>query len=84
MGLMTKLVLLPISPVFGVVWIAEQLERIAAEEMGGDESLRRELIELQVARDEGTIDDAEFEAAARSLLDRMQAASEGTGIGLTP
>jgi len=83
MGLLGKLALLPVSPALGVILLAEQLERVAADEYEGADSLRRQLLELQIAKDEGSIDDAEYEAAAASLFDRMRMAS-GVGLGLDP
>ena len=83
MGLFSRLVLLPLAPVQGVVWLAEQLERVAADELYGHEAIQRELVELQLAYEDGSLDEAEFEEAVGALLSRMQAVSDHP-VGLAP
>ena len=83
MGVFTRLVLLPLAPVQGVIWLAEQLERIAADELYGNEALQRELVELQLAYDEGSLDEEEYRAAVDDLLTRLQVASAARS-GLAP
>ena len=73
MGLITGLLTLPLAPVRGVVWIAEQLQRAAEAELG-EEGLRRRLVELQLARDQGALGPEEYSAAEAELIDRLLAA----------
>lgn len=76
MGLITGLVTLPLAPVRGVVWIAEQLQRAVDQELG-EEGIRQRLTELQLARDAGEISDQEYAAAEGALIDRLLSISQG-------
>ena len=83
MGILGKVLLAPLAPVYGVMWLAEQLERIADDELHGSESIQRDLLELQIAHDEGSIDEAAYEDAVYALIERMQALP-GAGMGMDP
>lgn len=74
MGLLARLVMLPLAPVEGVVWIARQLEEQAAEELYGPDSIRRQLAELEGMLDDGHITETEFVEAEDELLDRLDEA----------
>ncbi|HKU55508.1 MAG TPA: gas vesicle protein GvpG [Gaiellaceae bacterium] len=72
MGIVTGLLTLPLAPVRGVAWIAEQLAAEAERELYGTaETLRRELSELQHERAFGQIDDAEYAERETALLTRL-------------
>lgn len=71
MGLFSRLVMLPLAPVEGVVWIARQLEEQAAEELYGPESIRRQLAELEDALEAGYISEEDYAEAEELLLDRL-------------
>jgi hypothetical protein len=73
MGLLKSVVLLPLAPVEGVVWIAEKIQAQVERDMFGTDAFWQELAELGVALDEGRIGEAEFEAAEAELLDRLEA-----------
>jgi len=74
MGLVTGLLTLPLAPVRGVAWIAEQLAAEADRELHGDaETLRRELTELQRERAFGQIEDDEYTERETALLTRIAA-----------
>ena len=74
MGLITGLLTLPLAPVRGVAWVAEQLAAEADREVNGDsETLRRELTELQRDRAFGQIDDEEYTEREAALLARLSA-----------
>jgi hypothetical protein len=70
MGLITGLLTLPVAPVRGVVWIAEQIQR-AVEQEAGEEGTRQRLAELQLARDAGQISADEYAAAEAALVDHL-------------
>jgi hypothetical protein len=76
MGLVTKLLLAPLAPVAGVVWLAEQLERQAHEIYYSPQAIAEELRELQRHHEAGVIGDADLEAAEAALLERLVEASE--------
>src|SRR5579864_2075199 len=74
MGLLTKLVLLPLAPVDGVIWIARQLEEQANEQLYGSASIGRQLAELREALDAGDITEQEYLEDEDLLLDRLDEA----------
>jgi Gas vesicle protein G len=71
MGLFTSLVMLPLAPIEGVIWIARQLEEQASREIYSPESIRRQLDEFQQALDAGEITEEEYLEAENILLDRL-------------
>jgi hypothetical protein len=72
MGLVSGLLTLPLAPVRGVAWVAEQLAAEAERELHGNaETLRRELTELQRERAFGQIDDDEYTKRETALLTRL-------------
>ena len=75
MGLFTALLLLPLAPVRGTVWIAERIAEQAELELEGPQRIRRELEELEIAHELGEIDDTEYEQLEAALLERLRAAS---------
>jgi len=83
MGLLSKLVSLPLAPVYGVIWLAERLAERADAELSDEGSIHRALAELQVAHDLGEIDDETYAEVEESLLTRLEAAgpppAEGVG-----
>lgn len=74
MGLLTRLVTLPLAPVEGVVWVARKLEERANEELYGPESIRLQLDELQEALEAREISEAEYAEQEDLLLDRLDEA----------
>jgi len=72
MGLFTGLLTLPLAPVRGVAWLADQLAVEAARELEGDEvSLFRELSELQRAEAFGELTPDEYEAREEALIAQL-------------
>lgn len=76
MGLVKALVLLPLAPVEGVVWVARQIQAQADREMFGPDALWQEVAELQYQLDEGLIGEAEYAQAEAEILDRLEAMEE--------
>jgi hypothetical protein len=72
-GLLSGLLLLPLAPVRGTIWIAEQLAEQAAEELYGEESIRRRLVEAERDLELGRLSEEEYEAVEDELLDRLDA-----------
>jgi hypothetical protein len=73
MGFVTGLLTLPLAPVRGTVWVAEQLRAEAERQLDDPERLRRELENVQVAYELGEIDLAEYEEAEEQILARLVA-----------
>ena len=76
-GLLGGLLLLPLAPVRGTMWIAEQLAEQAARELDDETSIRRRLAEAERDLELGRLSVAEFEALEDDLLVRLEAVREG-------
>lgn len=73
MGLISRIVTLPLAPVGGVVWVADHLERAAQRVLDATAAAeaRDELQRLTDAVDRGDIDEEEFERLEDQLLRRI-------------
>ena len=76
MGLLSALVLLPLAPVRGTVWIAEQLAAEAERELRNETSLRRRLTEAERQFEVGNLTIEEYEAIEDELLERLELEEE--------
>jgi hypothetical protein len=76
MGLFTGLLTLPLAPVRGTVWIAEQLAAEAERELRDERSLRRRLAEAERQFELGAITAEEYEAIEDELLARLEEEEE--------
>jgi Gas vesicle protein G len=74
MGLFTGLLLLPLAPVRGTLWIADKLAEQAARELDDGNVTRRLLVEAELALDRSELTLAEFEQVEDDLLDRLELA----------
>jgi hypothetical protein len=73
MGFLTGLLLLPLAPLRGTIWLAEQLAAIAEQELEDESALRRLLVEAEAALEAGDLTVAEYEQIEEELLDRIDA-----------
>src|SRR5205823_703232 len=71
-GLLKELVLLPLAPVRGVAWLSERIAEAAELERGDPESIRRQMIDAELAYERGDIDERELARIEESLLDRLE------------
>jgi type II secretory pathway predicted ATPase ExeA len=76
MGLFTGLLLLPLAPVRGTVWIAEQLAEEAARQMDEGRTIRRQLAEAELRYERGELTVEELEEIEDELLERLRLAGE--------
>ncbi|MEU5364070.1 gas vesicle protein GvpG [Streptomyces sp. NPDC005925] len=74
MGLVSGLLLLPLAPARGVVWVAERLQEAAEREVYDPGVIRAQLAALNRELEEGRIGLEEFEWEEERLLDRLYAA----------
>jgi hypothetical protein len=72
MGLLTGLLTLPLAPVRGTVWIAEQLAAEAERELRDEGSVRRRLTEAERQFELGALTIEEYEALEDELLARLE------------
>ena len=75
MGLFTGLLTLPLAPVRGTIWIAEQLAAEADRELRGG-SARRRLVEAERQLELGVISLEEYEVIEDEALTRIEAEEE--------
>lgn len=88
MGLITGLLTLPLAPVRGTVWLAEKIQEQAERELYDESAIRDGLLQLEAARQAGTMDEQELAAAEDALIERLIAMRgiggeerDGTAIG---
>jgi hypothetical protein len=82
-GLITGLLTLPLAPVRGTVWLAEQLTAAAEAELYDEDKIRRELIELDMLEADGLIDRDERTMREDDLLARLSLARRRKAAGHT-
>ena len=73
MGLFSAIVMLPLAPVRGVAWVAEQVADEAERELYGEGRIRRELLQARMDREAGLIDEQEEQRRADELIARLAA-----------
>jgi len=79
MGILSAIVLSPFAPIRGVIALGEILQRQAEEELHSPANTRRQLEELQEARERGEISaDEEEEAQERILQTRLASKAPST------
>ena len=74
MGLISGLLLLPLAPVRGTVWLAEQVQEQAEADLYDEDAIRQQLMELETLHEAGEIDDEELAMAEDALVERLVAA----------
>ena len=71
MGLLKEIALLPLAPVRGTVKVAEYLAEEAERQLYDEDSIKRELLQLEIESDEGRLGEAERAAKEDELLERL-------------
>ena len=77
MGLFTGLLTLPLAPVRGVVWVAEQVAEDLERELYDEDSIRREMLQLELDHEDGLIDDEERRTKEDELMQRLSMSQSG-------
>ncbi|MEV0774119.1 gas vesicle protein GvpG [Streptomyces sp. NPDC050428] len=80
MGLLSGVLLLPLAPVRGVVWISDRLIDAAEAELYDPAVIRVRLSELNRALEDGEIDLVRFEREEEQLLDILERKSPVPGV----
>jgi Gas vesicle protein G len=73
-GLITGLLTLPLAPIRGTVWLAEQLAEVAEAELYDEDKIRRQLVELDMLESDGLIDADERTMREDEILARLSTA----------
>jgi len=76
MGLITGLLTLPLAPIRGTVWIAEQLAAEAERELQGEQSARRRLVVAERQLELGVLSLEEYEAIEDEALTQIEQEEE--------
>lgn len=71
MGLITGLLTLPLAPVRGTVWVAERVREQAEREYYDEGAIQSQLLDIDAAREAGTIGEEEAAQAEDALVERM-------------
>ncbi|MCW1917403.1 gas vesicle protein GvpG [Rhodobacter sp. KR11] len=75
MGLLSKLLLLPIKgPFDGAMWVTQKVTEAAEQELNDPSTLRKRLKLLEVELVAGRITDDEYDAAEEEILMRLKEA----------
>jgi cytochrome c-type biogenesis protein CcmI len=81
MGLITGLLTLPLAPISGVAWIAEQVRQEAERQWNDPAALHDALADVQARREAGLIDDAEADRLEDELIERLLESEQPDGSG---
>ncbi|WP_336051845.1 gas vesicle protein GvpG [Streptomyces sp. CA2R101] len=73
MGLISGVLTLPLAPVRGVVWVADQLARAADRELHDPSVIRARLVALNHEFEAGHLGKEAFEREEEQLLDLLYA-----------
>lgn len=71
MGLLTGLLTLPLAPVRGTIWVAEQVRDQAESQYYDPSVIRRQLEDVDELRSSGQITEDEAEAMEDALVERL-------------
>ena len=71
MGLISNLLLLPLAPVRGVVWVAEQIEEEAERQWYDPATINAALDDLDARREAGLISDEDADRLEEELVQRL-------------
>lgn len=76
MGLFKELVLLPLAPVRGTAWVAEQIADEADRRLYDEDNIKREMVQLEIDYEDGLIGDEERARMEDDLLERLAVARQ--------
>ena len=71
MGLFTSLITLPLAPVRGTAWVAQQIAEEAERQLYDESNIRRELLQLELDHEAGVIEDEDYVQRSDELLERL-------------
>lgn len=71
MGLFKEIALLPLAPVRGTAWVAEQIAEEADRQLYDEDNIKRELVQLEIDAEDGKVGPKEREAKEDELLERL-------------
>ena len=84
MGLFKELVLLPLAPVRGTAWVADQIAGEAERQLYDEDAIKREMLQLEIDFDDGKLGEKERTAKEDELLERMAISRQRQAEELVP
>jgi hypothetical protein len=75
-GVLKEIALLPLAPVRGTVWVAEQIAEEADRRLYDENNIKREMVQLEIDSEEGRISEEERNAKEDELLERLAVARQ--------
>jgi hypothetical protein len=78
-GFFTELLLLPLAPVRGVVWVAEKIEDQVDHQLNDPAVIRAQIDDLDAQYDRGEISEEDRDAQQDELLARLTGRESGGG-----
>jgi hypothetical protein len=81
MGLISGLLTLPLAPVRGANWIANQVRHEAERQWMDPAALQEALADVEARREAGLIDDVEADRLEDELIERLLASEQPYGPG---
>jgi gas vesicle protein GvpG len=70
-GLFTSLITLPLAPVRGTAWVAQQVAEEAERQLYDESNIRRELLQLELDHEAGMVEDEDYVQRSDALLERL-------------
>jgi Gas vesicle protein G len=70
-GLLTRVLTLPLAPAQGLVWVVGRVVEEAEAELYDEDRIRRQLVELELAFDLGEIGENDYAEREDDLLQRL-------------
>jgi hypothetical protein len=68
MGLIEGLLMLPLAPIRGTVWLSERIQQLAYEEATDPAAIRAQIAEIEEAHEAGELSEAEVEQLEAPLI----------------
>jgi hypothetical protein len=81
MGLLEELLLLPLAPVRGVVWLGGRVDEIARREATDPSVIRGQIAEIEEAREAGELSEEEADELEGPLLRQLVEAGPASASG---
>jgi hypothetical protein len=78
MGLLSSLVLLPLAPVRGVIWLGEVIQEQVDQQWRSPAAVRRDIEDIEEAAAAGEISEDERDRALREVLSRIRRPAGGS------
>lgn len=79
MGFFTELLLLPLAPARGVIWVGEQIEQEVDRRLNDPAVIRAKIDDLDTQFERGEITEDERDEQQETLLARLMGRAEDSG-----